>query len=77
MELRQITCPNCSSPAGVDDTTCSYCYAAIPSAGGTASTNMLAATAAAFALGLVAADWYFGFGLTQWLANAWEAGDQG
>ena len=70
MELLQVKCPNCGLPADVNDDNCSYCFATIPPSSGSSSTNMLVATVLAFALGLFAADWYLGMGLTEWFLEA-------
>ena len=70
MEFRQVQCPNCGSPAGVDDSNCGYCFATIPRHTGGSGTNTLVAVAFAFVLGLLAADWYLGIGIMEWISGA-------
>ena len=74
MELQQVKCPNCGSPAGIDDDNCNYCFARIPRVGGSATNNLLVGIAFAFVVGVLAADWYLGTGLTEWLVNGSKQG---
>ena len=70
MELQQVKCPNCGSPAGIDDDNCNYCFARIPRASGSNPSNLIVGIAFAFVLGVWAADWYFGMGLTEWVIES-------
>ena len=70
MEFRQVQCPNCGSPAGIDDNHCGYCFARIPAQTGGEGANAVVVVAFAFVLGLLAADWYLGIGITEWISGA-------
>ena len=73
MQIQQVKCPNCGSPADIDDSNCSYCFARIPNLSGSPMSNLVVGAFFAFALGLVAADWFLGMGLTNWVLETWQA----
>ena len=70
LNIQEVKCPNCGSPAGVDDDNCNYCFARIPRLSGSSSNNLFVGVALAFGLGLFAADWYLGIGIADWVIDA-------
>lgn len=67
LEIQQVKCPSCGSPADADDSNCSYCFSRIPKSDSTGSGSVVAGTMFAFVIGLLAADWYLGMGLADWV----------
>lgn len=70
LEIREIKCPNCDAPADADAGTCAYCYAKISQPGEGGVGPVVLAIVAASVIGLFAADWFLGTGLTDWIAEA-------
>ena len=75
LQLQQVKCPNCGSPADIDDSNCNYCFARISPAGESGSGSVVAGVMFAFVIGIFAADWYLGMGLTQWVVELGGAGE--
>ena len=69
LEIQQVKCPSCGSPADADDSNCNYCFAKISRPGASESGGVVAGAMFAIVIGLFVADWYFDVGVRGWLTQ--------